>query len=399
MRVLFIVIAVTILLLLHGYVGWRILVPFNLVQPWKTIIWASILVLAVLPLASLAMRFNHMETAVNDVVSWLSYISLGFISILFFLLLAKDLIVLISFIVVKIHAAMQTEGVNTVLAKSGESRRQMLWTSVNIAALGLTGVLTGCGFVQARHRVRIERVTIPLKNLPEAFEGMRIVQISDIHVGPTIKGGFVRHVVEQVTALKPDIIALTGDLVDGSVDYLAGDVASLSELEAPGGKYFVTGNHEYYSGVFPWLEKISQLGFDVLINEHRVLEKNGERLVLGGVTDISAGRMVPEHSSDPAASLTGAPEGAARILLAHQPLSVYQAAEAGYDCQLSGHTHGGQYFPYSKLIAVVQPFVAGLYRYDRTWLYVNRGTGYWGPPIRLGSPAEITEFTLSGRDA
>ncbi len=402
MRIMFVFVAIGILLFLFTYVGWRILSPFTLLQPWKTLIWSGIWLMAMLPLVLIAMRFSHVEATANDVVSWMAYLSLGFVSILFFFLLAKDLVVAVGFVAGKVYELFQSGSpeavVGNVLDQSGESRRQMLWSSVNLAVLGLTGVMTGCGVVLARYRIKIERVTIPLKGLPRAFEGLRIVQISDIHVGPTIKAGFVREVVNRVNALQPDMIALTGDLIDGSVDYLANDVASLSDLTAPGGKFFVTGNHEYYSGVYPWLKKVTELGFDVLTNEHRIIERDGEKLIIGGVTDISAGQMIPEHRSNPVGSLAGAPEAGARILLAHQPISVYKAADAGYDLQLSGHTHGGQYFPYSKLIAVAQPFVAGLYNHKGTQLYVNRGTGYWGPPIRLGSPAEITEIILTGQE-
>lgn len=392
---MFVFVALGILLFLYTYVGRRMLAPFSLSQPLKGLVWAGIWVSAIMPLASIALRFNRVETPLNDIVSWLAYISFGFVSILFFFLLIKDAVVFTGFIAGKIHGLMQSGSGTAMMSPAGEGRRQMLWTTINLAALGLTGLMTGCGFVQARYRIRTEQVTIHLPNLPQAFEGLRIVQISDIHIGPTIKGGFVREIVDRVNAMQPDMIALTGDLVDGSVDYLEADVAPLADLQAPDGKYFVTGNHEYYSGVYPWLEKISELGLDVLVNEHRVLEKNGQRLILGGVTDISARQMVPAHRSDPAASLAGAPKAGVRILLAHQPISVYKAAEAGYDLQLSGHTHGGQYFPYSKLIRVAQPFVAGLYKHGAIWLYVNRGTGYWGPPIRIGSPAEITEIILT----
>jgi hypothetical protein len=192
------------------------------------------------------------------------------------------------------------------------------------------------------------------------------------------------------------MVVLTGDLVDGSVDHLEKEVQPLKQLQSRYGNYFITGNHEYYSGVFQWLTKISELGFDVLLNEHRVIDKNGAKLILGGVTDISAGQMIEEHRSDPVASIKGAPAADVKILLAHQPISVYEASKAGYQLQLSGHTHGGQYFPYSKLVGMQQPFLAGLYRYEGTWLYVNRGAGYWGPPLRIGPPAEITEIILSG---
>jgi len=399
MRVSFFFVAIGIFTVLYSFIGWRMLSPFNLSQPWKSLIWTGVYVAAALPVVSIVMRFRQIETVVNDGVSWLAFISFGFVSILFIFVVLKDLVVISGFIVSKIQAVFLPGTAEAVasseLGSFGEGRRQMIWTTINYALLGFTGVMTGCGVVQAMYRIKTEKVTIPLRDLSEAFEGLRIVQISDIHVGATIKGGFVREVVERVNALQPDIIVVTGDLVDGSVSYLENDVAPLSELKSTYGKFFVTGNHEYYSNIFPWLEKIKALGFNVLLNEHRVITKDGSNLILGGVTDISAGSMVPEHRSDPVASLKRAPGADARILLAHQPISVYEASKAGYDLQISGHTHGGQYFPYSKLIGMVQPFVAGLYKHEETWLYVNRGTGYWGPPLRLGVPSEITEITLT----
>ncbi|MFH2131076.1 MAG: metallophosphoesterase [bacterium] len=401
MRVSIFFIAIGIFILLYTYIGLRILVPLEMPQPLKSLIWSGIFIAAALPVITIVMRIYQIETVFNDVLSWFAYITFGFVSILFFFVVLKDLAVVGGLIFSRIHGLFQPDTAEAMtgsaLGGSGDSRRQMLWTAANFAVLGLSGLLTGCGMVQARYQIKIEKVTVPLNNLSGSFEGLRIVQISDIHVGPTIKGGFVKAVVEKVNALEPDIIVLTGDLVDGSVSYLEKEVAALAELRSPGGKFFITGNHEYYSGVFPWLEKIKALGFDVLLNEHRVITRNSSNLILGGVTDISAGRMVPAHRTDPVASLKGAPQADARILLAHQPVSVYEASKAGYDLQLSGHTHGGQYFPYSKLIGMAQPFVAGLYRHEQTWLYVNRGTGYWGPPIRLGAPAEITEITLTGK--
>ncbi len=402
MRVSILLVVIGIFILLYIYIGLRILLPMNLIQPWKSLIWSGVVIAAALPVVAIFMQINRMETATNDVISWLAYISFGFFSILFFFVILKDLFILGEFIVTGIQSIFSS-GTPEVIADLelggvGDSRRQMIWATINFAILGLSGVMTGSGMALARYRIKVEKVTVPLENLSAAFEGLRIVQISDIHVGATIKGGFVQEVVKQVNALQPDIIVLTGDLVDGSVSYLAKDVAPLSALKSSNGKYFITGNHEYYSGVFPWLKKIEELGFDVLLNEHRVITKNGSNLILGGVTDISAGKMIPEHRSDPVASLKNAPKADARILLAHQPISVYGASKAGYDLQLSGHTHGGQYFPYSKLISIAQPFVAGLYKHENTWLYVNRGTGYWGPPMRLGSPAEITEIKLTRKD-
>ncbi len=399
MQILFLFIPAGILTILYTFVGWRLLAPLDLVQPWKSLAWMIVLATVALPIAAIPLQVFRIEAEIYDVVLWLAYLSLGFVSILFSFLVVKDIVVFGGFVIGKIYSLFQAdmtkEVVESTLGTTGDSRRQMLWTSANLAFLGMAGVMTSCGVVLARYRIKTEKVTVPLRNLSKEFEGFRIVQISDMHVGPTIKSGFVKEVVDKINALQPDMVVLTGDMVDGSVDYLTKDVAPLSGLNSRYGNFFVTGNHEYYSGVFPWLEKVKELGFDALLNEHRVITKGNSKLVLGGVTDIRAERSIRGHKSDPVGSLKGAPEADAKILLAHQPISVYQASKAGYDLQLSGHTHGGQYFPYSKLIGIAQPFVAGLYKHEKTWVYVNRGTGYWGPPIRLGSLAEITEITLT----
>ncbi len=227
------------------------------------------------------------------------------------------------------------------------------------------------------------------------MHGFSIAQISDVHVGPTIKRGFVEGVVRQVNALKADMIAVTGDLVDGSVQQLSAHTAPLAGLTARHGAYFVTGNHEYYSGERAWTAEIGRLGLRVLKNEHVVLKHDGASLVLAGVTDLSAHHFDPAQRSDPAAALRGAPvDAGARILLAHQPSSAMAAADAGFDVQISGHTHGGQFWPWNLFIHFFQPFSSGLHRLKNLWIYVSRGTGYWGPPNRFGVPSEITRIRL-----
>ena len=220
------------------------------------------------------------------------------------------------------------------------------------------------------------------------------MQFSDLHVGPTIKGPFVESVVQSIEGLNADLIVFTGDLVDGSVADLKEDVAPLSRLNAPFGKYFITGNHEYYSGVLPWIEKAKDLGFKVLIDAHDLLTKEGATLTLAGVTDYSSTQFVKDHKSDPLKAVSGAPNDSIKILLAHQPANIYKAVEAGYDLQLSGHTHGGQFIPWNFVTRLSQPYIAGMSRHQDTWIYVNRGTGYWGPPLRLGISSEITIITL-----
>lgn len=195
-------------------------------------------------------------------------------------------------------------------------------------------------------------------------------------------------------SLSPDLIAFTGDLVDGTVGRLSEDVTPLSRLAAPLGAYFVTGNHEYYSGARVWIEEVRRLGLIVLENEHRIVGRGKGRLLVAGVNDFHAGRFYASHASSPAKALIGAGRHHTRILLAHQPRSIFETALAGYHLQLSGHTHGGQYYPWQYLVSLNQPYVSGLHKHRDTWIYISRGTGYWGPPVRLGAPSEITDIRL-----
>jgi len=264
-----------------------------------------------------------------------------------------------------------------------------------VERVGLTILLgavlfTVIGVIQAR-RPRVVRVSVPIADLPADLAGFKIVQLSDLHVGSTIRRSFVDRVVDRTNDLAPDLVAVTGDVADGFVPELRDHVAPLGRLRAPLGTFFVTGNHEYYWDPRGWMRELERLGIDVLSNEHRLIERGRGRLLLAGVTDLSA-------ASNPHAAVAGAPDSDVRILLAHQPRSAFAAQDAGFDLQLSGHTHGGQYFPFNVLVRLFQPFVAGLHRLEAMWLYVSRGTGYWGPPLRFGAPSEITliELTAAG---
>jgi predicted MPP superfamily phosphohydrolase len=190
-------------------------------------------------------------------------------------------------------------------------------------------------------------------------------------------------------------VAVTGDLVDGSVRELASHVAPLSALASRHGTFFVTGNHEYYSGADAWVVELRRLGLQVLVNEHVLLQHDGESLALAGVSDFSAHHFDAKQRSDPHAAMAGVPAATMlRVLLAHQPRSALAAAQAGFHLQLSGHTHGGQFLPWNLLVRLQQPFTAGLNRLQGLWVYTSRGTGYWGPPKRLGAPSEITHLRL-----
>ncbi|MFC1490229.1 metallophosphoesterase, partial [Candidatus Latescibacterota bacterium] len=219
-------------------------------------------------------------------------------------------------------------------------------------------------------------------------------QISDLHAGSTIRLPYIRKITEMVKRIECDAIVMTGDIADGRVSTLQKDVAPLGELSAPHGMFFVTGNHEYYSGVEEWTVEMKRLGFEVLLNENRIFERNGQRIIMAGVTDYEGGRFSDSHVSDPEKSVEAAMHDDFKILLAHQPLSIFKAEQAGFDFMISGHTHGGQYIPWNFFIRIQQPYTSGLHTHGKTQLYINRGTGYWGPPLRGGIPSEISVITL-----
>ncbi|MFH1851880.1 MAG: metallophosphoesterase [Candidatus Neomarinimicrobiota bacterium] len=388
---IFLLIVLSVLAFIHGYVGLRIIPTLGLSGPWIITLWILVAVLAILPLAAPFLRFQGLENRLTDSLSWIGYTSLGFFVLTLVVVVARDLGWTAWVGGARLFGWLS--GATTDEA-ADPGRRQFIITAMNLGLVSLTGGISAYGFFRARRKPVVIDVDVPLANLPPGVEGLRIVQISDLHVGPTIKRDFVQRVVDQVRELKPDLIALTGDLVDGSVSWLSDDVAPLSQLEAPYGKYFITGNHEYYSGVEHWLQETERIGFINLVNEHRVIAVNGAKLTLAGVTDYDAGRVLPAHATDPGKALRGAPADSLKILLAHQPSSIYAASKLGVDLQLSGHTHGGQFKPFHLAVKQAHPYVAGLHNHDGTQIYVNVGTGYWGPPLRIGIPNEITVLTL-----
>ena len=358
-----------VLALLHGYIGVRLLAPFGAVIQ---VLGAGLLAMCLWLLP------NSFRTR-GDRGAWsvlLPFLTIGFFSWLLVLTLVREVSLVIS---------------TLVLAPQGQGA----WIrSSAIAVMVLTPVITLVGFFMARRVAPVVDVEVPLADLPPQLEGFTIAQISDIHVGPTIKRNFVEAIVDRVNRLSADMVAITGDVVDGSVRELAHHTEPLGRLESRHGTYIVTGNHEYYSGAHAWIHELRRLGARVLVNEHVVLDHDGAKLAVAGVTDYSAHHFDPSHRSDPHAAVKGAPTGALKVLLAHQPRSAASAADAGYDLQLSGHTHGGQFWPWNLFVRLQQPFTAGLNRLGRMWVYINRGTGYWGPPMRFGVPSEITLIRL-----
>ena len=238
------------------------------------------------------------------------------------------------------------------------------------------------------------RVELTLGRWPSELDGFRIVQISDLHIGALRGQRFAREVVERVNAMDPDLIAITGDLVDGRVAHIGEEVAPFADLEAPCGVFFTTGNHDYYSGVQDWTARVRELGIRVLRNERVTVHTHGARFELAGVDDHRGDMMDGESGEDLERALEGRDPARALVLLAHDPSTFKRASQMGIDLQLSGHTHGGQIWPFGYLVRVAVPFVAGRFQRGSAQLYVSRGTGFWGPPMRLFAPAEITELVL-----
>jgi predicted MPP superfamily phosphohydrolase len=365
--------SIGLLVLLHLYIGVR-LVPD--LPPAMAAAALALWLLAssvLIPLAFFGRRASVRATA--DRWTWAGMTALGAFSMLLVLTLLRDVALLLA---VPFDAALPPLAEPTALV-------------VVVAAMAASAL----GFGLARRTPPVREVTIPIDDLPAALQGFTIAQISVLHVGPTVKRASVQRIVERVNALQADAVAITGDLVDGRVHDLAADVAPVAGLRSRHGSFFVTGNHEYYSGAASWVRELRRLGIAVLLNEHAVVRRGDARLVVAGVTDYSAGHFDAGQASDPQAALAGGPADAAvRVLLAHQPRSAAAAEAAGFDLQLSGHTHGGQFMPWNFLVRLQQPFTAGLHRWRRMWVYTSRGTGYWGPPKRFGAPSEITLLRL-----
>jgi predicted MPP superfamily phosphohydrolase len=314
----------------------------------------------------------------HEWVQTLSFLCMGWVSFAFVLTIARDVLLLMTAALPPLAAA------HTVLDESGAA-----W--VPVAALGAVCI----GALVALRGPFVRPVDIPIEGLAPDLEGIRIVQISDLHAGPTMRRAYVQRVVDMTKALAPDLIVLTGDIVDGTVSRLAARVAPLQALTSGDRAFFVLGNHDYYSGAAPWTEHFKAMGFRVLENAHVTIARGAARLLIGGVIDFAARMSDPEARPRPdlATDVDARPDF--RLLLAHNPKIAREAEQAGFDLQLSGHTHAGQFFPWTIVIHWVHgPHAAGLSRRGRLWVYVSAGTGTWGPPVRLGSRPEITLLRL-----
>ncbi len=275
-----------------------------------------------------------------------------------------------------------------------EERRLFVSRAVAGGALVVSGGLTSYGFWRAFEPAEISEISIRLPNLPRALDGLTIVQLTDIHISSLIRRKFMEELVHRCNALKPDLVAITGDLVDGTVDALGEAVATLRDLKSRYGTYFVTGNHDYYSGDKQWAAALTRMDMNVLRNRYVRIGDAGASLDLVGVDDWGARTRGGGGGYDLERAIAGRDPSRAAVLLAHEPANFETAALKGMGLQLSGHTHGGQLFPGTVLVRLRWPYCAGLYSHGPGKLYVSRGVGFWGPPLRVGSAPEIVKVTL-----
>jgi len=351
-----IIIALSVLGSAHFYVWLRFVHAAALPRPWHLVATLGVIALTPsLPIATFALR--RVPRARARPYKWLAYTGFG-LSV--YLLVAASVSHLVCALAGVGPRAAAVAGVAGALA---------------VVAYGIANVARG---------PRVKRTTIAVPKLAASAAGYRIVQLTDVHIGPILGERFAKAVVAKVNALQPDLIVITGDLVDGRLDELRPHVEPLRQLHATDGVYAVTGNHEYYWNPGAWLEHLRSLGLQILRNEHVTIRDAFE---LAGVDDSSAGEDVPRAvaGSDPRLPI---------VLLAHHPRTIARAIAARVELQLSGHTHGGQLLPLGWLSRLFEPHVAGLARFGATQLYVSEGTGFWGPPMRVGTSCEIAELTL-----
>jgi hypothetical protein len=376
--------------------GFRLLLPLRL-GPWPTaLLWGALQLLSLLPMLVLALRRAWHPARPLELMAAAGWVVIGWLSVVFVLVVARDLILL----AVRLTGGVQAWAAGSPAQWAAAGRQLLDGRTAALLLAGAATLYTAWSVSAAYRMTRVQRVEVPVAGLHPDLDGLSIAQLSDLHIGPSIRRRHIEAVARVTQELGADLIVLTGDLADGRPADLAPHAAPLAALTAPLGKWFVTGNHEYYSDPEGWLRAARELGFGTLVNQHVLLGRGAGRLLLAGVPDISGGRFLRSHEHHPDLAVAGAPEADFRLLLAHQPASVFGAAKAGFDLMLSGHTHGGQFHPWTWVAGKANPYLEGLNRHDaRLQVYVSQGTGFWGPPMRFGAPAEITLLTLRRVDA
>jgi predicted MPP superfamily phosphohydrolase len=367
--------------LMHYYAYHRLSFYFSLHKKTRIALFTVGLVMWLATFLSIIfIRLLPMD--MEKILGWIVFPWLGTLLLMFLVLMVTDIFTGVAFL-----------SFAPYLRKP--DRRDFIKRVIGITALGAVGGLSFTALRNGLGKVEVKNVDVVISKLPEAFDGFHIAQLSDMHIGPMHDAAWLSHIVEQTNALDTDLVAITGDLVDGSIEHLGERIDLLKGLRAKHGVYFITGNHEYYSGADAWKAYLQNLGIHVLSNAHVSITQKGQSITLAGVEDFESHRF-PGHKADLPKALAGRDINVPIILLAHQPIAVFEATDHGVDLQLSGHTHGGQIRPFDYAVRLRQPYVAGLHRHldSDTQIYVSSGTGFWGPPMRLGTAAEITSLRL-----
>jgi uncharacterized protein len=371
---------------IHTYVWFRLIRTAPLSRRWRIV--ATVVLVMMFLSIPLTTTSRMWAPGLAATLGWISLPWMALVGLTFVALLALDVARLIIWLGGKLLGRTPAAAIPSL------SRRRFLSQVTGGAALAVGGGSVAAGMLEARGEHEVVDVEVRLAKLPRALDGFTIVQLTDLHVGMTIDRAFVQRVVDRANRLSPDLIALTGDLVDGTVEHLRDDFAPLGGLRARHGVFAITGNHEYYAGADPWIAELTRLGVRCLRNERVTIGDGDASFDLAGVDDHGASRW-PGHGEDMAAAVAGRDPARALVLLAHQPRQVWRAARHGVDLQLSGHTHGGQIWPWHYIVRIQQRgLLAGRYQIGATQLYVSRGCGYWGPPVRVLAPLEITRVIL-----
>jgi predicted MPP superfamily phosphohydrolase len=379
---LFLVVATTLWTLINAYAGLRLVRPSSLTGWKRGGAWALVgLSTLFVPAVEFLLHGPFPVLPGFRSAEWAGFALMGFTSILFPAVLLRDILWGFAF-VFRLHPR-----------DPGARARAFNRTSAVTAGLALTMGLAA--LVGGALPPRIKTVDLAVRGLPPSLEGFSIALISDLHVGGVSTRSLVEETVKRTNALSPDLVVLAGDLTDGSVASLRDEVAPLAGLKVRSGKLFVTGNHDYFRDFNGWLAEVRKLGFTVLTNEHRVFRRGRGVAVIAGIPDYQmAGMFDPKRPPEPATALRGAPRADVRILLSHSPAAAPEAGALGYDYQLSGHSHGGQFYPWKFVVDAIPWFKPGFHEAGRMRLYVSQGTGTWGPPMRLGTRREIVFFRL-----